>query len=140
MKIYDFEEFVESDQFGVGEPNTAYAEFFDGQSYLNPINDGGIRLVSVTFEPGCRTHWHVHKSASGGGQQLICTAGEGLYRERDKEPIALHPGMVLIVPPGVEHWHGARPDSWFSHIVLDIPGDGCETEWHESVSDEEYAL
>ena len=140
MRIYDFEEFAASDQFGVGEPNTAYAEFFDGQSYLNPINDGGIRLVNVTFEPGCRTHWHVHKSASGGGQQLICTAGEGLYRERDKEPIALHPGMDLIVPPGVAHWHGARPDSWFSHIVLDIPGEGCETEWHESVSDEEYAL
>lgn len=48
--------------------------------------------------------------------------------------------MVIIVPPGIEHWHGARPDSWFSHIVLDIPGEGCETEWHESVSDEEYAL
>lgn len=140
MKIYDFDEFAASDQFGVGEPNTAYAEFFDGQSYLNPINDGGIRLVNVTFEPGCRTHWHVHKSISGGEQQLICTAGEGLYRERDKDPIALHPGMVIIVPPGVEHWHGARPDSWFSHIILDIPGDGCETEWHESVSDEEYAL
>lgn len=140
MKIYDFDKFATSDQFGVGEPNTAYAEFFDGQSYLNPINDGGIRLTNVTFEPGCRTHWHIHKSTSGGGQQLICTAGEGLYRERDKEPIALHPGMVIIVPPGVEHWHGARPDSWFSHIVLDIPGEGRETEWHESVSDEEYAL
>ena len=140
MRIYDFDEFAAIDQFGVGEPNTAYAEFFDGQSYLNPINDSGIRLVNVTFEPGCRTHWHVHKSASGGGQQLICTTGEGWYRERDKEPIALHPGMVIIVPPGVEHWHGARPDSWFSHIILDIPGEGCETEWHESVSYEEYAL
>ena len=61
MKIYDFEKFAASDQFGVGEPNTAYAEFFDGQSYLNPINDGEIRLVNVTFEPGCRTHWHVRE-------------------------------------------------------------------------------
>lgn len=140
MKIYDFDEFEKVDKFGIGEPNDAYAEFFTGNSYLKPLNQDGIRLFNVTFEPGCRNNWHIHKAKTGGGQELICTAGEGWYQERGKEPIALHPGMVIVIPPNVEHWHGAAADSWFSHIAFDIPGTECETEWHDPVSDEEYPL
>ena len=68
--------------FGLGEPNNAYAQYFIGQSYLNPLTDSSktnVFLANVTFEPGCRNNWHIHHAKSGGGQLLICTAGSGWY-------------------------------------------------------------
>ena len=142
MKTVDRAEFEKLNVFGPGEANTAYARYFSGNSYLNPLTDPErtVFLANVTFEPGCRNAWHIHHAKSGGGQILICTAGEGWYAEEGRSPVHLTPGTVVTVPAGVKHWHGAASDSYFSHIAVEVPGDGCSTEWCESVSDEEYGL
>lgn len=75
---------------------------------------------------------------AAGGQLLICTAGEGWYQEEGKEAVSLTPGTVIVIPAGVKHWHGARKDAWFSHIAIEMPGEGCSNEWLEPVGDEEY--
>ena len=140
MKVTDTKDFEKENIFGTGEPNTAYAKFFVGNSFLNPLTspDSGLFAANVTFEPGCRNNWHIHHAAKGGGQLLICTAGEGWYVQEGKEPVSLKPGSVIMIPPEVKHWHGAKKDSWFSHIAIEVPGVNCKNEWCEKVSDEEY--
>ena len=96
-------------------------------------------LANVTFEPGCRNNWHIHHATKGGGQLLICTAGEGWYQEEGKEAVSLTPGPVITIPADVKHWHGAKADSWFSHIAVEVPGENTRNEWCEPVTDEEYA-
>ena len=127
--------------FGMGEPNTAYAKYFIGNSYLKPLTKPGESVVSianVTFEPKCRNNWHIHKSTSGGGQILVCVEGEGYYQEEGKTAQKLHPGDVVVIPANVKHWHGATADSWFSHLAVEVPGENTSNEWLEPVSDEEY--
>ena len=116
-------------------------KYFSGQSYLNPLNKPGetsVFVANVTFEPGCRNNWHIHKAASGGGQILICTAGEGWYQEEGKEAVSLVPGTVITIQPNVKHWHGAKADSWFSHIAVEVPGENTANEWCEPVEDAVY--
>ena len=124
--------------FGLGEPNTAYAKYFVGNSYLNPLTDPrkSVFMANVTFEPKCRNNWHIHHAASGGGQILLCT--DGRYQEAGKQARELHPGDVVTIPAEVKHWHGAAKDSWFSHIAVECPGENTKTEWCGAVSDEEY--
>ena len=140
MKIMSKEEFEKQNVFGTGTENTAYAKYFIGNSYLNPLTapQDGVFLANVTFEPGCRNNWHIHHAKSGGGQMLVCTAGEGWYQEEGKEAVSLEPGSVIVIPPNVKHWHGAKRDSWFSHIAIEVPGEGCQNEWCEAVTDDEY--
>ena len=95
-------------------------------------------MANVTFEPGCRNNWHIHHAKKGGGQILICTAGYGWYQEYGKEAIELKPGMVIVIPANVKHFHGAKKDSWFSHIAIEVPAEDAKTEWLEEVSDIEY--
>ena len=141
MKMIDEIEFNQANVFGKGEPNTGFAQFFTGESYLNPLTKAGecpVFLANVTFEPGCRNNWHIHHAVKGGGQILICTAGEGWYQEEGREAVSLTSGTVIVIPAEVKHWHGAKADSWFSHIALEVPGEGCKNEWCEPVSDEAY--
>lgn len=141
MKYSDKAEFDKANSFGLGNPNDAFAQYFDGNSYLNPLVEMGkapMFLANVTFEPGTRNHWHVHHADKGGGQLLICTAGEGWYQEEGKPAQELKEGTVIVILQGVKHWHGAKADSWFSHISVEIPGENGSTEWLEPVSDEEY--
>lgn len=108
---------------------------------MNPLTDPNktaVFLANVTFEPGCRNNWHIHHATKGGGQLLICTAGEGWYQEEGKEAVSLVPGTVITIPAEVKHWHGAKKDSWFSHIAVEVPGENCSNEWCEPVADEEY--
>ena len=93
----------------------------------------------MTFEPGCRNNWHVHKATKGGGQTLVCVGGRGYYQEWGKELVELHSGDAINIPAGVKHWHGAAPDSWFSHLAIEVPGENNSTEWLEPVGDEEYS-
>ena len=125
--------------FDIREENSAFAQFFVGQSYLSMLTTEGVPIGNVTFEPGCRNNWHIHHAKSGGGQLLICTAGEGWYQEEGKEAVSLVPGTVITIPAEVKHWHGAKKDSWFSHIAVEVPGEETSNEWCEPVSDEEYA-
>lgn len=124
--------------FPIGEPNDAFAKYFIGKSYLAPVSKEQVGIFNVTFEPGCRNNWHIHHATKGGGQLLVCTAGEGWYQEEEKEAVSLVPGTVITIPAEVKHWHGAKKDSWFSHIAVEVPGENCSNEWCEPVSDEEY--
>lgn len=121
--------------FPIGEKNDAYAKYFIGQSYLKMLTNKGVGVANVTFEPNCRNNWHIHHK---GGQILLCTAGQGYYQEWGKEPQKLNPGDVVNVPPEIKHWHGAAPNSWFSHIAIEIPAQEASNEWLEPVTDDEY--
>ena len=141
MKIMNKEEFEKQNVFGTGMENSMFAQYFIGNSFLNPLTDPKncpAFMANVTFEPGCRNNWHIHHAKSGGGQLLICTAGEGWYQEEGKEAVSLTPGSVITIPAEVKHWHGAKKDSWFSHIAVEVPGEECKNEWCEAVTDEVY--
>lgn len=141
MKYLDKKEFDKANKFGTGNPNDAFAKYFVGNSFLNSLTnpkDTAVFLANVTFEPGCRNNWHIHHAKTGGGQLLICTAGEGWYQEEGKDAVELKEGTVITIPPEVKHWHGAKKDSWFSHIAVEVPGEETSNEWCEKVSDEEY--
>ena len=124
--------------FPIGAPNDAYAAYFTGKSYLAPVSSSQVGIYNVTFEPGCRNNWHIHHAKTGGGQILVCVAGRGYYQEAGKPAQLLVPGDVVNIPPEVKHWHGAAPDSWFSHLAVEVPGTKTSNEWCEPVSDEAY--
>ena len=139
------EEDAASDQahggfFGMGAPNDAYARYFIGQSYLKVLTQAGdpLPISNVTFEPGCRNNWHIHHAQTGGGQVLICVEGEGWYQAWGEPARSLQAGDVVEIPAGVKHWHGAKADSWFSHLAFEIPGTATSNEWLEPVTDAEY--
>lgn len=141
MKYSNEADFNAANKFGKGNANTAFAQYFIGNSFLNPLTEpqkANLFLANVTFEPGCRNNWHIHHASKGGGQILICTAGEGWYQEEGKEAVSLSEGTVIAIPPEVKHWHGAKKDSWFSHIAVEVPGENTSNEWCEPVSNEEY--
>ncbi len=124
--------------FPVGEENTAFAEYFSGRSWLAPLTsnkDLNVPLYNVTFEPACRNNWHSHT----GGQILIAVGGVGYYQERGKAAVRMEKGKVIEIAPNVEHWHGAAPDSWFSHLAITTNPQTNENKWLKPVSDEEYA-
>lgn len=118
--------------FGRGEINP-YRRFFQGQSYLNMLTQEGLAIGNVTFEPGCRNNWHIHRATENGGQILLCTYGRGWYQEWSKPARALRAGDVVVIPPNVKHWHGAAKDSWFVHLAVEVPGRDASTEWLEPV-------
>ncbi len=124
--------------FPIGQPNDAFAQFFIGQSYLAPVSKEQVGIFNVTFEPGCRNNWHIHHADKGGGQILLCVAGHGYYQEWGKDVIQMSPGDVVNIPTGVKHWHGAAPDSWFSHLSIEVPGENGSNEWLEPVDDKQY--
>ena len=132
-------EIQERSIFPIGQKNDAFARYFVGQSYLNMLTTTGVPIGNVTFEPGCRNNWHIHHAKTGGGQILICTAGSGWYQEEGKDAVSLEPGTVIVIPPEVKHWHGAKADSWFSHIAFEVPGTETSNEWLEAVDDESYS-
>lgn len=126
--------------FGLGEPNVAFAQYFVGKSYLKMLTTEGVPVANVTFEPGCRNNWHIHRADRGGGQILLCTSGRGWYQEWGEEARELHPGDVVTIPAGVKHWHGAAKDSWFTHLAIEVPGEKTSNEWLEPVTDEQYQI
>ena len=124
--------------FPIGAPNDDFAKYFIGQSYLAPLSTQQVGIYNVTFEPGCRNNWHIHHAKSGGGQILVCVAGRGYYQEWGKPAQELCPGSVVNIPVGVKHWHGAAPNSWFSHLAVEVPGDETSNEWLEAVDNTVY--
>ena len=131
-------EFARSMIFPIGEPNTSYAKYFIGNSYIATISDSQIPFANVTFEPGCRNNWHIHKADTGGGQMLVGVGGRGWYQEEGKPAVEILPGTVIHIPANVKHWHGAAKDSWFAHLAFSIPGENSENIWLEPVTEEEY--
>ncbi len=125
--------------FPIGEPNNAYAKYFIGQSYLAPISTEQVKFFNVTFEPGCRNNWHIHRATKGGGQMLVGVAGRGWYQEEGKPAVEILPGTVIHIPANVKHWHGAAADSWFSHLAFELDGENTSNEWLEPVTDDQYS-
>ena len=120
-------------KWSVGSPNSAYAQYFVGQSFLQPYYNG---VANVTFEPRCRNNWHVHHGAV---QVLICVSGKGWYQEWGKPAVPLTPGTVIAIPEGVKHWHGAAADSWMQHLAIHTQEQpGATNEWLEPVNDRQY--
>ena len=117
----------------MGKPNTDYAQYFIGHSYIAPM---GGDMVNVTFEPGCRNNWHIHH---GMVQVLVCVYGRGWYQEWGKPAVPLTEGTVIAIPEGVKHWHGAAKGSWMQHLTYhkDVQ-EGASNEWLEPVSDGVY--
>lgn len=124
--------------FPIGAPNDGFAQYFSGQSYLAPVSKKLVGIFNVTFEPGCRNNWHVHHADKGGGQILVCVAGRGYYQEWGKDAVEMKPGDCINIPAGVKHWHGAAPDSWFSHLAIEVPGENGSNEWLEPVDNTQY--
>ena len=131
----DSESYTLRSKWPKGEPNTGYAQYFIGNSYLADVG-GGVH--NVTFEPRCRNNWHIHHKQV---QVLICVAGRGWYQEWGKEPVEMTPGTVIAIPAEVKHWHGAAKDSWFQHLTYhkDVQ-DGASNEWLEPVTDDIYDI
>ena len=121
--------------FDKGEENKAFAKFFTGTSYLSTLTTDGVKIYNVTFLPGCRNHWHIHR---GGGQILLVTDGRGYYQAWGQPARALKAGDVVEIPPDVKHWHGAAKDSEFCHLAVEIPSDNGYCEWLEEVADKDY--
>jgi quercetin dioxygenase-like cupin family protein len=115
------------------------ADFFTGMARIDPLfpvnAPSRMSGAYVTFEPGARSHWHMHPV----GQTLVVTAGAGRTQEWGKPVQELHPGDVLWCPPGVKHWHGASPTTSLTHIALQETLDGKAVEWLEKVTDEQYS-
>jgi len=124
--------------FPVGGENTAYTKYFSGKSWLAPLSnnkDLNAPVSNVTFEPRCRNNWHSHT----GGQILIAVGGIGYYQEKGKKSVRMMPGDVIEIAPNIVHWHGAAPDSWFSHLAIACNPQTNKNLWLEPVSDKEYA-
>ena len=136
--LTDKEKYAQTIMFPIGVPNDTYKQYFTGQSYIAPVSTKQIKIYNVTFEPRCRNNWHIHHAKSGGGQMLIAVGGRGYYQEWGEAPIEMNPGDVINIPANVKHWHGAAPDSWFSHLAVEIDGTETSNEWLEQVSDKEY--
>ena len=124
--------------FPIGAPNDAFAKYFIGQSYLAPLSTQQVGIYNVTFEPGCRNNWHIHHAEKGGGQLLLCTAGEGWYQEAGKPAVSLTTGSVVMIPAEVKHWHGAAPGSAMTHLAIGEREDGKSVTWMEKVTAGQY--
>lgn len=138
-EIHDMRELENTSIFSIGDKNLAFAQYFDGKSYLNMISTQQVAIGNVTFEAGCRNHWHIHHAKKGGGQILLVTAGRGYYQAWGEAPRELRPGDVVNIPAEVKHWHGAAPDSAFQHLAVEVPGEGTSTEWCEAVDENAYS-
>lgn len=134
----DLETIRSTSLFPVGGENVNYAQHFDGKSYLHMISLDQVVIGNVTFEPGCRNHWHIHRADKGGGQILLITAGRGYCQEWGKPAQELKPGDVVHIPANAKHWHGAAKDSAFQHIAVEVSGENTSNEWCEPVSEEDY--
>ena len=127
--------------FPIGDKNTAYAQYFVGQSYLNSLvadPEVNVGVGTVTFEPGCRNNWHIHHNAA---QVLIAVGGCGYYQIEGQEPKELKAGQAVCIPADTKHWHGAAPGESCSHLAFMVPaGDpaSMSNEWLEPVDAEAY--
>ena len=113
-------------------------DYFTGTSWLKvlvPMDEtGSYTIGNVEFEPGCRNNWHTHPA----GQILLVTEGKGYYQERGKPARLLAKGDVVVIPSTIEHWHGARHDSSFTHIAISNITEKGAVNWLAPVTDEEY--
>jgi quercetin dioxygenase-like cupin family protein len=119
---------------GAGPP-----EWFAGTVHIDAVAEPaeGSRLVasSVHFAPGARTAWHTHPH----GQTVWITEGVGRCQRRGGPVEVIRPGDRVFFEPGEDHWHGAAPDRFMTHLaMLEADETGAAAEWGDHVTDEEY--
>ena len=122
--------------FPIGDPNDAYAQYFmrselSGTHFVQP----GEHVPMSPLNPAAATTGISITPIRAAGRSSSAVAGRGCYQEWGKEPVEILPGDVINIPTGVKHWHGAAPDSWFSHLAVEVPGENTSNEWLEPVKD-----
>ncbi len=125
--------------FPLGEPNTAYAKYFTGNSYLAPVSREQVNISNVTFEPVAAITGIFTKRRKAAGRCLSVWPDAAGIRKKEKPAVEILPGTVIHIPANVKHWHGAASDRWFSHLAIEVPGENASNEWLEPVTDEEDA-
>jgi quercetin dioxygenase-like cupin family protein len=116
------------------------SDWFTGSVYIDTVATASepsrLSASSVHFTPGARTVWHTHPN----GQTIFVTEGLGLCQRRGGPVEVIRPGDRVFFEPGEEHWHGATPDRFMTHLAMhDVGADGNNADWGEPVGDEEYA-
>lgn len=115
-------------------------EWFTGDVFVDtvaaPLGASRLTASSVHFTPGARTAWHSHPN----GQTIFVTEGVGLAQRRGGPIEVIRPGDRVFFEPGEDHWHGAAPTRFMTHIaMLDVDERGTSATWGPHVSDQEYA-
>ncbi len=125
---------------GARPTKRATNDWFTGAVWQDPIVEAPaparIRAIRVAFEPGARTNWHTHPL----GQTLHVVSGVGLFGLRGSAPQRIYPGDTVWIEPGLEHWHGAGPETAMTHFAMQEAEAGRVADWLEPVSDEDYGL
>jgi quercetin dioxygenase-like cupin family protein len=112
-------------------------KYFTGDVWLVRLagsDDIAVNTARVTFAPGARNYWHTHP----GGQILIATEGQGYVQKKGEAIQVMLPGDAVTILAGEEHWHGAAPDSVFTHIAIQPKVGGKEIDWLTEVTDAQY--
>lgn len=138
MKYLNRQAYEDVNRFARGSKDESISQYVVYNHSIIDLDTCPVTISNITFEPKSRFDWHSHHAQGGGGQILLCTAGEGWYQQEGKKPVHLSEGSYIYIPAGVKHWHGALQDSWFSHLCIDIKGENHETQWMESVDDHYY--
>src|SRR5580765_6467989 len=115
------------------------SDWFTGEVFIDPVaapaSRSRVSATSVHFTPGARTAWHVHPN----GQTIYVTEGIGLAQCRGGEIEVIRPGDRVFFEPDEEHWHGAAPNRFMTHIaIVEVDDEGHPATWGEHVTDEEY--
>ena len=124
----------------MSETTPGPAEWFTGAVFLDtaaaPGNGARISASNVHFTPGARTAWHRHPH----GQSPFVLEGVGLAQARSGSIEVIRAGDRVSIEPGEEHWHGASPTRFMTHLAMqDVDDDGRPATWGDHVTDEEYA-
>jgi quercetin dioxygenase-like cupin family protein len=114
-------------------------DWFTGAVFVDavaaPAGPSRLAAASVHFTPGARTAWHTHPN----GQTIYVTEGMGLCQRRDGPVEVIRPGDRVFFEPGEDHWHGAAPDRFMTHLAMQqVDDEGNAVEWGDHVTDEEY--
>ena len=122
------------------ETNRGSGDWFTGAVFIDaaaaPGNGSRISASNVHFTPGARTHWHTHPN----GQTIFVLEGIGLAQRRGGPVETIRPGDRVFFEPGEEHWHGAAPNRFMTHLaIVEVDDAGNMADWGDPVTDEEYA-
>ena len=115
------------------------SEWFTGTVYFDTLATSSpasrLSAANVHFAPGARTAWHTHPN----GQTIYVTEGIGLCQRGGGAIEVIRPGDRVFFEPGEDHWHGATPDRFMTHLaMLEVDEAGSSATWGDQVSDAQY--
>lgn len=125
--------------FPVGTENNEDSNHFSGKRYEAQLTSQSINSKNITLEPGVRSRWHKIQGDAKNGKVLLCTAGSGWFQIDGKKAKSVNPGTVVVVPVEQLHWYGAKADSWFSFIQIELAGYGADVFWGDVIDEATYS-